>query len=207
MKIVVIGANGGTGTELVRQLLKKKHKVVAFVRDAASIDIKDKNLSIVKGNVKDLDSLKTATKNADAVVSALGPRGLKKSTLQEKFAENIVAAMQHNNVSRLVSLSAWGAGESNKHAPILMKLIFWTILRNVFKDKRTAESIIAASKLNYTLVRPGRLLDSGPRKTVKVSMKKKPRVSKAMSRADVAAFMIDQIDSDKYSRKSPIIGY
>jgi putative NADH-flavin reductase len=207
MKVVVIGASGGTGTEIVRKLLKQKHKVVAFVRDPKNLKIKDKNLSIVTGNVRDLDALKFATKNVDAVISALGTNNLKKTTLHTDFARNIVSALEANGVSRLITISAWGVGESRAQSKLVMRVLSAIFLRHVFADIARAEKTIRKSDLDYTFVRPGRLIDANARRTVKVSTAKKPHVSISIARADVAGFAVDQVDSTNYSKQAPIIGY
>lgn len=207
MKVVVIGASGGTGTEIVRKLLKQKHKVVAFVRDPKNLKIKDKNLSIVTGNVRDLDALKFATKNVDAVISALGTNNLKKTTLHTDFARNIVSALEANGVSRLITTSAWGVGESRAQSKLVMRVLSAIFLRHVFADIARAEKTIRKSDLDYTFVRPGRLIDANARRTVKVSTAKKPHVSISIARADVAGFAVDQVDSTNYSKQAPIIGY
>jgi len=207
MKVLVIGANGGTGKEVVKQLLKQKHTVKAFVRDPKKFSLKDKNLTVVTGNTRDLASLRAATKGVDAVVSALGTRELKKTTLHTDFARNIVSAMKANNVSRIVTVSAWGAGESKTQAKLLMRVFYAIFLRNVFADIARGEKIIKDSAINYTFVRPGRLIDAPARRTVKVSTAKKPKVSSSIARANVAGFAIDQIDSDTYAKQAPVIGY
>src|SRR5215831_15369559 len=112
MKVLVIGATGLTGTHLVQKLLARGDEVTALVRNPSSYEPKHDHLRVAQGEARDLASLERACAGQDAVISAFGPRGLKKDDLQEVFMKNLIAAMTKSNVKRLINLSAWGAGDS-----------------------------------------------------------------------------------------------
>jgi len=207
MKLLVIGATGGTGTEIVKQLLERDHHVSALIRDPSRFDIKHKNLSVTAGSIEEVGILKKMASDVDAVISALGSRKLSESDLQQTFARNSIASMKDTRSKRLIVISAWGVGDSKQHATFAMRLIYATFLRNIFADKNKAEKLYFASDLEYTLIKPGRLMDDKSKGNVRASVSGKPDVTNYISRTDVAAFAIDQIDSDQYSRASPIIGY
>ncbi len=206
MKVLVIGATGLTGKLLVQQLLLKGDDVTAFARKPADVTTAHDRLRVAKGDARDLASLEAAVAGQDAVLAAFGPRSLSKDDLQETFDRNLIAAMKKSGVKRLVNLSAWGAGDSRQHSNLIFKVVMGTILKNVFADKDRGEALIIASDLDFTNVRPGQLINDPARGGVKASLDPaglKPK----MTRADLATFMIEQLTSDTWVRKSPLIGY
>jgi uncharacterized protein YbjT (DUF2867 family) len=207
MKVLVIGATGLTGTALVEHLLADGHQVTAFVRDPAKLSIKSPNLATATGEARDADSLERAVKGHDAVLSAFGPRSFKKDDLQEVFMRNLVAAMTRNGVKRLVNLSAMGAGDSYPGSPLLMRWVILPLfLGRLFDDKNRGEVHLLGSSLDYVNVRPGRLTNGRARGGVKASLSYKGIIP-VLSRQDLALFMIAQLQSPEWVRKSPLIGY
>jgi hypothetical protein len=114
--------------------------------------------------------------------------------------------MVRQGVKRLVNLSAWGADESMRPHGVLQLVLQKGLLRNVFEDKRRGEKILFASGLDYVNVCPGRLLNKPVRGSVKTSLTGQG-LKAVMTRADLADWMISQLTSDEWVRKSPIVGY
>jgi putative NADH-flavin reductase len=206
MKILIIGASGATGIELTKQALSRHYSVTVLLRSPSTFSITDKNLLIIKGDVSDTKSLAAALDGQDAVLVALGPRGLAKTSVQEDFARNAVNIMGKMGIKRLIDLSAWGAGENNDKMTLVFKVIRYTVLKNVFDDKERGEKIILGSSLDYTMVQPGRLA-SGPEKGNIAASVNGKNLTQNITRADVAHFMLDQITEKKWLRKSPLLGY
>ncbi len=206
MKVVVFGSTGQTGQQLVQQLVEAGHTVTAFARTPSKVNTFDGKVTVVKGDAKDLASIQKAVTGQDAVFHAVAQRYVKKDDLQTVFAGNLVKATQAAGVKRLIVLSAWGSGTSADQAKLFMKVLRYTFLRNVFQDKANAEDIILNSGLNYTLVRPGMLLNGPAQGDVKASLTK-DHLKVPIRRADVAAFMIAQLDSPEWERKAPLIGH
>jgi len=69
MRITIFGATGGTGKQLVEQALAEGNEVVAFARKPSKLNIMDKNLTIVQGELTDEALIENAVKGADAVIS------------------------------------------------------------------------------------------------------------------------------------------
>src|SRR5262245_52051184 len=113
MRILVVGATGGTGHELVKQALERGHDVVALARKPEKIELKHERLHVVQGDVMDPSTLDPAMKDVDAVVSALGhKRYLGPSNILSQGTRNLIDAVQRNGVKRLVVESALGVGDS-----------------------------------------------------------------------------------------------
>jgi uncharacterized protein YbjT (DUF2867 family) len=206
LKILIIGATGATGQWLIKDSQALGHKVTAFVREPGKWQA-PAGVRTVQGDARDLKSLTAAVAGQAAVLSAFGPRSLKKDDLQEVYMRNLVTAMTAKKVKRLVNLSAWGAGDSQPEMNFLMRYVLMPLmLGNVFHDKNRGEALLLASPLDFVNVRPGRLLNSPARGGVKAALTGKG-LRPEMARQDLSKFMVAQITDKTWTRKSPLIGY
>ena len=206
MKVLVIGATGATGKPAVEKLLARGDEVTAFARNPADVKQKSDRLKVVPGDARDLASLERAVEGQDAVLVAFGPRGLGKDDLQETLARNLIAAMKKHGVKRMVNLSAWGSGDSRPQMKFVFKIIRYTILKNVFDDKERGELLIDASGLDWTNVRPGRLVNEPARGGVRASLDG-AGLKPELTREDLAEFMVGEVHADAWVKKSPLLGY
>ncbi len=205
MKVVIFGANGKTGALLVEQALAKDYQVVAYIRKAGSILTDHPNLKVIVGNLNEQLNLTDAITDADACISALGGRSLThRSPEIVQGIENIVSLMEQEVVPRLIYLSSLGAGDSRYMMPLPMRFLMVNImLRMTLADHNANEERIAKSKLKWTVIRPG-LLTDGPatRKYKHGSEKVKLKGDANISRANVAAFILQQLTEETYVKKS-----
>lgn len=206
MNVLVIGATGGTGRHVMRQLLERGDSVRALARNPAAVTERHERLEVVQGDARDAASLDRAVEGVDAVVSTLGPRSLRKDDLQETLARNLVPAMRAHGVKRLVNLSAWGVGDSAAHSGLVLALVRRTLLAKVYADKERGEAILLDPDFDYVNVRPGRLFNRPARGGVKASLDG-AGIKKYLNREDLAEFMVEQLTSDAWLKKSPLIGY
>lgn len=207
-KIVIFGATGGTGKELVKQALKENYGVTAFVRSVQKLDISNPNLQVIQGDVLQYNDVLKAVENQDIVFCNLGMPSSDKSTLRADGTANIVNAMEEKGVQRFICQSSLGFGDSNEVLPWHMKnLIVPFILKDAFKDHELQESAIENSKLNWTIVRPGNMTNGKMTKNYKHGFKPTEKIKLKVSRADVAHFMLNQIDDEKYLHKKVGISY
>ncbi|NUR25785.1 MAG: NAD(P)H-binding protein, partial [Catenulispora sp.] len=160
MKLTVLGATGGIGTEVVRQALRAGHQVTAVVRDPARLPVEDGALEKVVADVFDAEELALHVKGADAVVSALGPREGGPATVVRDGAAAVRWAMRETGVRRIVLVSAAGQKIAPGDDPLMRfvgKPIVQRVFRDGFADLAAMEEIIRQSGLDWTLVRPPRL--------------------------------------------------
>jgi putative NADH-flavin reductase len=163
MKLLVFGATGGTGREIVAQALDQGHVVTAFVRNPAALTTKHERLKLAQGDVLDYPSVEAAVEGQDAVLSALGVRKLRKNTVLSAGTKNLLRAMGRHGVKRFVCESSLGVGDSRGQLGWVFNLfIIPLFLRNVFRDKEVQEQYVKQSKLDWIIVRPA-ALTSGPR--------------------------------------------
>ena len=206
MQLLILGATGPTGQNLVRLALENFHQVTALVREPAKLSLSHENLTIIKGDVLDETTLTNSLKGKDAVLSALGNgKSLKSSNLMVSAVNNLIPCMKATNVKRLVFLSAFGVGESFVQANFIQRLIFRTFLKNIYSDKTKADDMVGHSSLDWTLVYPVVLTNGPSTSKYKVGenlpMKGMPKIS----RADVAEFMLRQLTDNTYLRKTVIL--
>jgi len=209
MKIVVFGATGGTGRELVEQALHQGHHVTAQARNPEKLaEFDHPELEVVHGDVLDPQGVERAVVGQEAVLCAIGV-GAERTTLREDGTRNIISAMEENDVSRLVCLSSLGVGDSRANLPFFTKYVIVGIfLRHAFADHERQERIVRQSSLAWTIVRPPHLKD-GPR-TGEYQHGFSPtyrKIRAQVSRADVADFMLQQLTDDVYLRRTPGISY
>lgn len=212
MRIVIFGASGGTGSELVRQaLIRGDLEVTAFVRDAGSLEPASR-LRIVTGDALNDTDVAQAIAGQDAVLSALGGDVTDRDLLQ-RCMSNIIAGMKQTRVERLIVLSAAGAvdgdaalAEQNVVTKTVMKAVNATLLKAPMQDHAAQDHLIVDSGLRYTIVNPPRLTDSEQTGHYRVDETALPAGATSISRADVAEFMLDQLDSPKFENKAVFIG-
>lgn len=204
MKIVVFGASGRTGRLVVEQALAAGHEVTAVVRDPGKLAIADEALRVVQGAADQPDTIGAAVLGAQAVISAVGSG---KGTLTA-LAQNLVPAMSAAGVHRLVSLVGAGVstpGDQHSLGRTVMLGLMHLVARDVLADAVQHAKDVEASSLDWTLVRPPRLTD-GPatgRITHAAHMVLGPASS--ITRADLAAFMIELAVTGRYSREAPMV--
>jgi len=201
--LVVFGATGPSGRELVGQALALGHEVTAFVRDPAKLPVHHDRLRLAQGDVYDQEVVDAAVAGHDAVIGALGIRKGTPKTLVADGTERILKAMHRHGVRRYIGLSAFGAGET--HDRSLYTRVTWATLGPNLEDKERHERLIAASDLDWTLVRPPRLTDGPATGRYRVGTDLKMSLLSKVSRADVAAFMLEQLDDTTWIGKAPAI--
>lgn len=209
MKIVVFGATGGTGRELVGQALERGHHVTAQARSPEKLaELEHPDLEVVRGDVLDPADVERAVTGQEAVLCAIGT-GAERSTLREDGTRNLVDAMTATGVRRLVCLSSLGVGDSRANLGFFTRFVVVGIfLRHAFADHERQEAVIRTSSLDWTIVRPPHLKE-GPRTgEYRYGFPPTDRdIQGWISRADLADFMLNQLDSDAYVRQSPGVSY
>jgi putative NADH-flavin reductase len=203
MRIVIFGATGGTGRELVVQALQRGHDVTAFVRTPGKVATVDSRLRVVQGDIQRSESIHAVIPGHDAVLSALGSRTLGPTTLLSEAARTTMDAMQAHAVRRVVWESSLGVGETRgRLGPLYNWLLLPLLLRHIFADKERQEAIIRATPLEWTIVQPASLTN-GPRTgRYRLGAEAAPgRLFPRISRADVAHFMLEELVNCRYVRE------
>jgi nucleoside-diphosphate-sugar epimerase len=209
MNITIFGGTGKTGLLLIEKALKSGHTVTVFARTPSKISIQHNNLKIVKGELEEHGKIEEAIKNADAVLSVLGPTQKTKGLALAKGIKNIVDAMKINNVKRLIATATPAYKDSNDKFQIGFAFgIFMVkaLIKDSYNNIVLTGNYIAESGLDWTIVRLPMLSDKPANGKINAGYTGDGTVSLfSLSRADLADFLLQQVDNKKWLRKSPVI--
>jgi len=200
-KILIIGATGGTGRQLVLQALERGYLVTALARDPSKLGIEHTNLKIQQGDVLDYAAVESAVKGQEAVVSALGhKRYLGPSRILSEGTKNIIRAMEAEGVRRFVCQTSLGIGDSAGFLGIYYTfLVIPLVVPFYFWDKTRQERLIAESKLDWVIVRPGQLTNGEKRGRYRHGSNVGNYIwTVRVSRSDTADFILNQLTDDTY---------
>lgn len=210
MQITIFGASGKTGRLVVQQALSRGYQVVAYVRDATKLSFTDANLKVVQGQLDDLDMVKQAVTGSQAVLSALGPTGKKESDQQISLGmANILNALDTLDIKRFIVLSTTSAQDPRDIDNMQFKL-----RRGMIRMGRPSAydaivkytALVRQSKCDWTLLRIASLLTSASlTKSVQVGYLGRDKFKAKLSRANLAWFMLEQLDSTEFIRQAPAI--
>lgn len=207
MKVLVLGATGGTGRLIVHDALEKGHSVVALVRSKASApDLP--GADIIEGNARDEGALMRALDGCDAVVSSLGTgvSPFSEVSVLTEATRALLPAMTRSGVRRLICISALGVGDSRGHGGFVFDRLFQPLLlRHAYKDKGRQEAAIRASSLDWVIVRPARLTDDPARGSFRAVADLAGINGGKIARADVARFVVEQLATDAWLKQTPLL--
>lgn len=210
MRVTVFGGSGEIGREVISQLLAAGHQVVALVRNPGKLTIQHAALTVRAGHLTDPDAVRAAVTGSDAVISALGP-SLKRSVKGTELADGtrvVVAAMRQAGVRRFIGLATPSVPDprdrSNLRAkilPVMAKALF----PNALAELRGMTTAVTTSGLDWTIARITNPTDKPPTGTLRAGFLGVDDVGWAMSRADIAAFLVAQLTDTTYLRAAPAI--
>ena len=210
-KVLIIGASRGIGLETVRAALRAGHRVHALARSAASMPIQDTNLVKVSGDALDRDTIRDALQDVDVVIQTLGVNFAPKlifegTTLFSDSTRILVDAMKVAGVKRLIAVTGLGAGDSRGHGGFIYDaVVFPLLLKRVYDDKDVQEWIVRSSGLDWTIVRPGLLKNRPATGRYRVLTASKDWQFGAISRSDVADFLVQQINDRTLVGTTPLL--
>lgn len=208
MKIAVIGASAGVGHQVTRLALEKGHEVSTLSRRVVSLPDHAK-LKRVQGSATNPNDVRAAVEGADAILVTLGVKSPFATTLFSDSARILLHVLQETGSSpTLIVLTGFGTGDSWGYNSLPMKLLFTLLLKKVYADKSEQERIIAGTYPRWEIVRPGRLTNGKMTGQYRVldSLVTGMRVG-AISRSDVAQFMLAQAEHPTYLGKYVALTY
>lgn len=209
MKILIVGATRGIGRQLLEQALASGHSVTALARNPQRLAAQHERLRLLKGDILDPGSVAAAMTGQDAVCCTIGVKTpWEQAAVFAEGTRQLLQAMKKAGVRRLICVTGIGAGDSKGHGGFLYDRIFYPLLlRAVYADKDRQESLIKASDVDWTIVRPGFLTNGPLTGNYRVLTELTGITAGRISRADVAHFILKELESKRHLRQTPLLTY
>lgn len=207
MKIVIFGATGRAGKRVLQQAIQRGYEVTVFVRSPDRLGDARSKVKIVQGDILNQALVSQAIHGNHAVISVLGPTRNEPIFEVSQGIRHILTGMQEHGVRRLVLSTGAGVGDPNDEPKLMDKIIHFLLKRlsrYVYEDMLRTVEIVRQSALDWTIVRAPMLTDDPMQGQVKIGWVGKGTNAR-LSRADMASFMLDQIDSETYRHQAPVI--
>lgn len=208
MRILIVGASHGIGLEATRQALEAGHEVRALARSAPDMPVTHERLEKRRGDALDAEDVGAALDGVNAVLQTLGipaSRLFQPVTLFSAATRVLIPAMQARGIRRLIAVTGFGAGASKSSISVLQRWPYELVFGRAYADKGVQERLIEESGLDWTIVRPG-VLTGGPR-TRRYRVLEEPSSWRngIISRADVADFLVRQLEERRYVHRAPVL--
>lgn len=207
MRIALLGGTGRTGTLVAAEALRRGHTVRALVRDPSRLGELAERVEALRGDAADPTSLRALVAGADVVVSALGPTK-EHADLHSRVATGLVAVLSETGPRRFVGVSGAGIdvpGDRKSARDRVVSKLIQTLGGKAVKDKSTEYAVWAASDLEWTLVRPPRLVDGPATEGALEQDAHASARSTRMRRGDLARMLVDVVEHGRYVRQAPLV--
>jgi putative NADH-flavin reductase len=207
MKLLILGATGGTGQQVVAQALAQGHIVTAFARRPEAVTTQHANLTAIQGDIIDAAAVATAVAGHEAVISALGTRAGPPAL--PEGTHNILVAMEQAGIRRSLWVSSFGVGDSQQQMGWIARTVIVNLfLKNAIAEKEIQERYIRESAGDWIIARPGGLTDGPLTGSYRCVIGPDEKVGRpSISRADVADFLLKNLTDDRYVRKAVGLTY
>jgi putative NADH-flavin reductase len=209
MKLLVVGATRGIGAALAEQAVGEGHTVTALARRPERMRADAEGVRIVKGDIRDKDSVSTAVAGQDAVCITIGTGpSLRPVTVFSEGTRAVTEAMKRHSVRKLICVTGIGAGDSRGHGGFLYdRIVFPILLKRIYEDKDVQESIVRSSSLEWVIVRPGFLTNGPVTGRYRVLTDMTGVTCGSISRGDVAHFILRELGSMEHAGQTPLLTY
>jgi putative NADH-flavin reductase len=210
MNLTVFGATGGVGRHVVSQALDRGDHVTAYVRNPARLDLTHPKLTVTAGALTDRDAVRRAVSGADAVISALGPSLDRKATGMPLVAgtRTIVEAMQAEGVERYIGMATPSLRDPRDERSLLGLVVPFmgrTFLARAYRELLDMSQLLVDSSLNWTIARFTQPKDGERTGTVRAGFLGQDKIGAAITRADIAGFLLDQTTDTRFHRAAAAI--
>ncbi len=203
MKLAIFGATGATGMQITEQALANGHSVSVLARTPEKMTLHHADLTVIQGDVLNIDDVTNTVAGADAVICTLGSGSLGATTLRTDGTRHIITAMNAANIKRLVVVSAMGIGDSAGQLTFVSKLFVRLMLKNVMQDHASQEALVMSTDLDWVIVRPSGLTNKPATGNYQHGLGTDLEIkSGQVARADVAEFVLDQLTNNAYLRQA-----
>jgi putative NADH-flavin reductase len=209
-RVVVFGASGGVGRHVVEQALSRGYDVVGFVRSPGKLTVRDAKLTVVTGELSDRGAIDAAVRDANGVISTLGPSLDRRATGMPLVpaTRNIVDAMRAAGVQRFVGMATPSLRDPRDRRSligIVVPIMGRLLLPRAYRELLTMSRIVTDSDLEWTIARFTRPTDDPATGSVRAGFLGRDKIGSAITRADIATFLLDQLGDTRFIRAAPAI--
>ncbi|MFN0032476.1 MAG: NAD(P)-dependent oxidoreductase [Flavobacteriales bacterium] len=197
MKVLILGANGRTGSQTVKRALEKGHKVTAFVRHSESIDLLHPNLTVVQGDALSQKSVSDATRGQEAVISCLSSDEI---SHRQVFINHIINAMRKHKVKRVIAIGGIGALQASEHLKVYETITFPKEYIELTQAHIRVLDALLTSRAEFTFVCPP-MIKEGERTGVYKTQDSHPTQGRSITTGDLADFMVMELNERKFVGK------
>jgi putative NADH-flavin reductase len=210
MRLALFGATGPTGIQLIEQTLAAGNQVFAYARNPSKIGTRHERLMIVQGELSDAGAIERTVSGADAVISVLGPRrGEDRNSKPLTLGmQNILSAMQKTGVRRLIITSTPSASDPNDLPEFKFKILVGlikTMMHRAYEEIVDVARLVRESDTEWTIVRVSMPNNNTGTGNIRAGYLGKNEVGTSISRADLAAFLLQQVEDTTWLRQAPAI--
>jgi putative NADH-flavin reductase len=209
LRVLVLGASGSVGREILARGLERGHGLAAQTRSAEKLAAFADRVRIIEASPLNPEAIRGAVRDQDAVIFAVGTDMTGRTTLFSDATKILVQAMREAGVRRLVAITGVGAGGTRRHGGFVYNWIIYPLFtRHRYADKTLQEKLIEASELDWVIVRPAPYSDRIPAGAMQVfSRIERDTVLRRVHRREVAEFVLDQLTDNRYLRRKTLIGH
>lgn len=209
-KIALFGATGKTGQEFLKKALDAGFEIRALARNPSKLVQSSNKLKVVQGDVLDKKSVDETIAGTDIVVSLFGHVKGSPEWLQTNGTTNIVAAMKNHQVERIISLSGGGLPFPEKDQPRfpdkMIRFIMKIAVPKILNDAIKHHQVLKESGLKWTIVRGPRLTEEPEKGKYRIGWVG-VNASTKIGRADLADFILRQIENEEFNHQMPFVSY
>ena len=208
-KIALFGGSGQTGQEFLDQALKEGYTIKALVRTPSKLTQQSPNLEVIQGDVLNYDDVEKTVADTEVVVSLFGHVKGSPEWLQTNGTKNIVKAMKKHQVERIISLSGGGLPfekDQPKFPDKMIRLIMKVAVPKILNDAKKHAEVLENSGLKWTIVRGPRLTNDPKKGEYRVGWVG-VNASTKVGRADLADFILEEVEKEAYTEQMPFVSY
>ena len=208
MRILVFGATGRVGRLVIEEALSRRHQMTALVRASQKVGELRSRIRVVQGDALDARAVEEAVDGQDAVIYTLGAGNVRHTTLFSESTRVLLTAMNQHTIRRLICVTGVGAGETKGHGGFLYDRILYPLFtKGIYADKDKQESLIRDSQTDWTIIRPAPFRRDTPAGPLRAVTDVDEVTLRAISRLEVAQFLVDEAEQNHYVRRSVFIGH
>lgn len=201
MNILLLGATGTTGREILRQALLEGHNLTVLVRNPEKITSDKTNLRIIVGDATNIDKMRWAMVGNEVVISALGAIS---ASLLTEATRAILKAAKHTNLKRIIMLSSFAVNRNQ--LTMSARLLTGIVMKKILDDKDSAENLLRDSGFNCTIVYAAPLANTHRGASVRaIPASEKVGLKNKIERTSVAAWILDELKSGSYNNRDATI--